>query len=87
VDLTLNLLHRARRDPGAPARLGRVSAVCAGTTLAGFGSLMVSGHAGLRGLGLAAFAGTALALLTVQWLLPPMLARWPLAIREDQTGR
>jgi predicted exporter len=79
VDLTMNLLHRSRLDAGAPRKLGRVNAVCAGTTLAGFGGLLFSGHAGLRGLGLAAFGGTALALLTVQWVLPSLLDRWPLA--------
>lgn len=78
ADLTLNMLHRARLDASAPANLGRVSAVCAGTTLAGFGGLLFCGHAGLRSLGLAAFGGTALALLTVQWILPPLLQRWPL---------
>jgi hypothetical protein len=79
VDLTMNLLHRARLDPTAPRKLGRVHAVCAGTTLAGFGGLLFSGHAGLRGLGLAASGGTALALLAAQWLLPPLLERWPLS--------
>ncbi|WLT31109.1 MMPL family transporter [Geothrix sp. PMB-07] len=83
VDLTMNLLHRARLEPLSVTGLGRVNAVCAGTTLAGFGGFLFSGHGGLRGLGLAAAGGTALALLTIQWLLPPLLERWPLA-RQGQ---
>jgi len=78
VDTALNLLHRARQEPGAAARVARVNAVCAGTTLAGFGGLVFSGYRGLQGLGLACVGGTALALLASQWLLPWLEARWPL---------
>jgi predicted exporter len=78
VDTALNLLHRARLEPGAAAKVARVNAVCAGTTLAGFGGLVFSGYRGLRGLGLACLGGTALALLVTQWLLPWMLEKWPL---------
>jgi len=78
VDTALNLLHRARLEPAAAAKVARVNAVCAGTTLAGFGGLVFSGYRGLRGLGLACLGGTALALLVTQWLLPWMLERWPL---------
>jgi hypothetical protein len=78
VDTAMNLLHRARLDPLAAARVARVNAVCAGTTLAGFGGLVFSGYRGLRGLGLASLGGVALALLVTQWILPWILERWPL---------
>ena len=78
VDTAMNLLHRARLEPTAAARVARVNAVCAGTTLAGFGGLVFSGYRGLRGLGLAALGGVALALLVTQWVLPWLLAYWPL---------
>jgi hypothetical protein len=78
VDTAMNLLHRARLEPEAAARVARVNAVCAGTTLAGFGGLVFSGYRGLQGLGLAALGGVALALLVTQWLLPWLLERWPI---------
>jgi len=81
VDVAMNLLHRARIEPGASARVARVNAVCAGTTLAGFGGLVFSGYRGLQGLGLAALGGTAIALLVTQWLLPWLLEKWPLRDR------
>ena len=77
VDTAMNLLHRSRLEPGAPARVARVNAVCAGTTLAGFGGLVFSGYRGLRGLGLASLGGVALAMLVTQWVLPWLLERWP----------
>lgn len=79
VDTAMNLLHRARSDRAAAARVARVNAVCAGTTLAGFGGLVFSGYRTLQGLGLACLGGVALALLVTQWLLPWTLERWPLA--------
>lgn len=79
VDTAMNLLHRARSDRAAAARVARVNAVCAGTTLAGFGGLVFSGYRTLQGLGLACLGGVALALLVTQWLLPWALERWPLA--------
>ena len=78
VDTAMNLLHRARLEPAAAARVARVNAVCAGTTLAGFGGLVFSGYRGLQGLGLASLGGVALALLVTQWVLPWLLERWPL---------
>jgi predicted exporter len=78
VDTAFNLLHRARSERDAPQRVSRVNAVCAGTTLAGFGGLVFSGYRGLRGLGLACLGGVALALLLTQWLLPVLLETWPL---------
>lgn len=78
IDTAMNLLHRARLESHAAARVARVNAVCAGTTLAGFGGLVFSGYRGLRGLGLAALGGVALALLVTQWVLPWILERWPL---------
>lgn len=78
VDTAMNLLHRARLDPAAAAKVARVNAVCAGTTLAGFGGLVFSGYRGLQGLGLAALGGVALALLVTQWVLPWLLQRFPL---------
>jgi predicted exporter len=83
IDTAMNLLHRARLEPHAAARVARVNAVCAGTTLAGFGGLVFSGYRGLRGLGLAALGGVALALLVTQWVLPWMLERWPLRKGDD----
>ncbi|MBK8727113.1 MAG: MMPL family transporter [Holophagaceae bacterium] len=79
VDTAMNLLHRARGDAHAAARVARVNAVCAGTTLAGFGGLVFSGYRTLQGLGLACLGGVALALLVTQWLLPWLLEKWPLA--------
>ena len=78
VDTAFNLLHRARSEADASQRVARVNAVCAGTTLAGFGGMVFSGYRGLRGLGLACLGGVALALLLTQWLLPVLLAKWPL---------
>ena len=78
VDTAFNLLHRARAEADAPQRVARVNAVCAGTTLAGFGGLVFSGYRGLRGLGLACLGGVALALVLTQWLLPLLLETWPL---------
>jgi len=81
VDTAMNLLHRARLEPRAAARVARVNAVCAGTTLAGFGGLVFSGYRGLRGLGLASLGGVAMALLVTQWVLPWLLEKWPLGRR------
>jgi predicted exporter len=78
VDTAFNLLHRARGEADASRRVARVNAVCAGTTLAGFGGMVFSGYRGLRGLGLACLGGVALALLLTQWLLPVLLEKWPL---------
>lgn len=83
VDTAFNLLHRARGEADAPQRVARVNAVCAGTTLAGFGGMVFSGYRGLRGLGLACLGGVALALLLTQWLLPVLLEKWPLEKRPD----
>lgn len=77
VDVAMNLLHRARQEPEAGRAVARVNAVCAGTTLAGFGGLAFSSYRGLRGLGIACLGGVALALLVTQWLLPWALRRWP----------
>jgi predicted exporter len=84
VDTAMNLLHRARLDPQAAAKVARVNAVCAGTTLAGFGGLVFSGYRGLRGLGLASLGGVALALLVTQWLLPWLLEHWPILGKGKQ---
>jgi predicted exporter len=78
VDTAFNLLHRARGEVDAARRVARVNAVCAGTTLAGFGGMVFSGYRGLRGLGLACLGGVALALVLTQWLLPVLLEKWPL---------
>ena len=78
VDVAMNLLHRARVEADAAAAVARVNAVCAGTTLAGFGGLAFSSYRGLRGLGVACLGGVALALLVTQWLLPWALRRWPM---------
>ena len=78
VDTAFNLLHRSRGEVDAPQRVARVNAVCAGTTLAGFGGMVFSSYRGLRGLGLACLGGVALALALTQWLLPRLLEKWPL---------
>ncbi|HET8901044.1 MAG TPA: MMPL family transporter, partial [Holophagaceae bacterium] len=78
VDTAFNLLHRARHEADAASRVARVNAVCAGTTLAGFGGLAFSGYRALRGVGIACLGGVALALLLTQWLLPLLLKRWDL---------
>jgi len=87
VDTAFNLLHRARAEADAPRRVARVNAVCAGTTLAGFGGMVFSGYRGLRGLGLACLGGVALALALTQWLLPVLLAKWPLEKRPKERPR
>jgi len=84
VDTAFNLLHRARGEADAPQRVARVNAVCAGTTLAGFGGMVFSGYRGLRGLGLACLGGVALALLLTQWLLPVLLEKWPLETKSPE---
>jgi hypothetical protein len=84
VDTAFNLLHRARGEADAPQRVARVNAVCAGTTLAGFGGMVFSGYRGLRGLGLACLGGVALALLLTQWLLPVLLEKWPLETKPPE---
>jgi len=86
VDTVFNLLNRARYETHAPEKVSRVNAVCAGTTLAGFGGLAFSAYKGLQGLGIAAIGGTALALLATQWLLPWILRKAPL-LRRGQGGR
>lgn len=83
VDVAMNLLHRARHEPRAAAAVSKVNAVCAGTTLAGFGGLAFSGYRGLRGLGIACLGGVALALLITQWVLPWLLEKWPLRRSPD----
>jgi len=83
VDVAMNLLHRARHEPFAAAAVSKVNAVCAGTTLAGFGGLAFSGYRGLRGLGIACLGGVALALLITQWVLPWILEKWPLRRSPD----
>jgi predicted RND superfamily exporter protein len=83
VDTVFNLLNRARHEINAPAKVARVNAVCAGTTVASFGGLALSGYKGLQGLGIGAIGGTAVALLTTQWLLPWILEKWPLK-RKDK---
>jgi predicted RND superfamily exporter protein len=75
IDTVFNLLNRARHETDAPAKVSRVNAVCAGTTLAGFGGLAFSSYKALQGLGIAAIGGTAVALLTTQWLLPWLMGR------------
>lgn len=87
VDTAFNLLHRARAEADAPRRVARVNAVCAGTTLAGFGGMVFSGYRGLRGLGLACLGGVALALALTQWLLPVLLEKWPLGKRSKGDPR
>ncbi len=83
VDTALNLLHRARMEASAAAKVARVNAVCAGTTLAGFGGLIFSSYRGLRSLGIACVGGVALALLVTQWVLPWMLEKWPLQNKPE----
>ena len=86
VDTVFNLLNRARYETHAPEKVSKVNAVCAGTTLAGFGGLAFSAYKGLQGLGIAAIGGTALALLATQWLLPWILRKAPL-LKRGQGGR
>ena len=64
-----------RKMPSGASLSTSAAAVCAGTTLAGFGGLVFSGYRGLQGLGLASLGGVALALLVTQWVLPWLLER------------
>ncbi|MDR2560888.1 MAG: MMPL family transporter [Holophagales bacterium] len=86
VDTVFNLLNRARYETHASEKVSRVNAVCAGTTLAGFGGLAFSAYKGLQGLGIAAIGGTALALLATQWLVPWILRKAPL-LRRGHGGK
>lgn len=87
VDTALNLLHRARHDPHAAAKVARVNAVCAGTTLAGFGGLAFSSYRGLQGLGIACLGGTALALIVTQWLLPMWVGKEKINKHDESVAK
>jgi len=78
VDYGIHLLHRwleAGADPGALSETAKAVAVAALTTVAGFGSLVLSHFPGLRSVGAAAILGAAFSALASVTLLPAMLAR------------
>ena len=78
VDYGIHLLHRwleAGADPGALSETAKAIAVAALTTVAGFGSLVLSHFPGLRSVGAAAILGAAFSALASVTLLPAMLAR------------
>jgi len=78
VDYGIHLLHRwseAGADPGALSETAKAIAVAALTTVAGFGSLVLSHFPGLRSVGAAAILGAAFSALASVTLLPAVLAR------------
>ncbi|HQN97649.1 MAG TPA: MMPL family transporter [Thermoanaerobaculales bacterium] len=78
VDYGIHLLHRwteAGADPDALAETSKAIAVAALTTVAGFGSLVLSHFPGLRSVGVAAILGAAFSALASVTLLPAILAR------------
>lgn len=77
VDYGIHLLHRWTESGLAPAALGETAkaiAVAALTTVAGFGSLVLSHFPGLRSVGAAAILGTVFAAVASIAVLPVLLA-------------
>ncbi|HPU55636.1 MAG TPA: MMPL family transporter, partial [Verrucomicrobiota bacterium] len=74
VDYTIHMQLALRRHNGniAAARrtTGRALFLCAGTTIAGFGSNALSNNAGLASLGLVCASGIAIAFFSAVFLLP-----------------
>lgn len=74
VDYSIHLQLALRRHGGNLAvtrrSVGRALLLCAGTTVAGFGSNIWSSNAGLTSLGLVCATGIACAYLTANYLLP-----------------
>ncbi|HEU5125804.1 MAG TPA: MMPL family transporter [Verrucomicrobiae bacterium] len=74
VDYSIHLQLALRRHRGNISEtrrtIGRALLLCAGTTVAGFGSNAFSSNAGLASLGLVCAAGIAFAFLTSYFLLP-----------------
>lgn len=79
IDYSIHVLLSLRRHAGNPAAMrrttGRALWLCAGTTMAAFGSLSLSSNAGLASLGRVCAAGIACMLLTELYLLPAWLYR------------
>jgi len=78
VDYGIHLLHRWSESGLAPDALSETSkaiAVAALTTVAGFGSLVLSHFPGLRSVGAAAILGTVCTAVTSITLLPVLLAK------------
>lgn len=87
VDYTIHIqmaLRRHRGDLGAVRRItGRALALCAATTIAGFGSNGLSGNPGLASLGLICALGVATACITALFVVP---AWWICLGRDKQRG-
>lgn len=78
VDYGIHLLHRwteSGMEPAALSETAKAIAVAALTTVAGFGSLVLSHYPGLRSVGAAAILGTVCTAVTSITLLPVLLAR------------
>ncbi len=78
VDYGIHLLHRwseSGLSPDALSETSKAVAVAALTTVAGFGSLVLSHFPGLRSVGAAAILGTVCTALASITLLPVLLAR------------
>ena len=78
VDYGIHLLHRWAESGLAPTALSETAkaiAVAALTTVAGFGSLVLSHFPGLRSVGAAAILGTVCTAVASITLLPVLLAR------------
>ena len=74
VDYSIHMQLALRRHGGSISEtrrtIGRALLLCAGTTVAGFGSNVWSSNAGLMSLGVVCAAGIAFAYLTSNFLLP-----------------
>ncbi len=78
VDYPVHLLahHRLLGDPDAARRAVRPGLLLgAGTTLAGFGGLVLTSFPGIREIAVFAAAGVAGALATTLFMIPPLLRR------------
>ena len=79
VDSAIHLAHRLKRTPERPVfetSTGRAVLFSAMTTMAGFGSLALSGHPGTASMGLLLLLGVAVTALSTLLLIPALLARF-----------
>ncbi|MFP6757203.1 MAG: MMPL family transporter [Alphaproteobacteria bacterium] len=78
VDSAIHLAHRLKRTPERPVfetSTGRAVLFSAMTTMAGFGSLALSGHPGTASMGLLLLLGVAVTALSTLLLIPALVAR------------
>lgn len=87
IDYSIHLQLALRRNNGDVARtrrtIGRAILLCAGSTIAGFGSLAAAGNLGLAALGQVCAVGIACSGLTACYLLP---AWWTWLTRPNESS-